>query len=567
MRGLLPASAILSIVAALSLFAADAPTVRPLRGLQESPLRVLIETNSATVFVSTDGSIPSPTNGHLYVSSLTITNTTVLRAAVFQNGQMLGRPTTHTYIFPRDILHQTGFSFPSTWGTNNGAPVPAYYQMAPEIVSAPEYRDQIEQGLRTIPTVSLVVASADLFGHERGIYAHPQQTGAEWERPASFEFIPPDQKESIQVDCGVRIQGGWNRRPEESPKHAFRLVFKKKYGPGKLKYPLFGNNASEFDSLILRAGCNNSWLHWSGVERRRAEFIRDQWMRDTLREMGQPSAAGIFVHLYLNGLYWGLYNLTERPDASFAASHFGGSPEDYDSFNADKTLEGDRATWQDLMTRLNKGVKTSADFAAVSALLDIENFIDYMIVNLYGANADWDRSSNWYAARRRNPPGKFLFFVWDAERTLEQINDDTIPSDDDESPTRIFHRLAENDTFRALFSKRVAKHLLNGGALTPRAAADRYHMWSDQLDLPIIAESARWGDYRRAVHQYKEGPYERYTRIDHWRPEVTPPLRILPSPHRCGPRQFRGRGLWDGPTSENQPDLLLTPTCLPILRL
>ena len=411
----------------------------------------------------------------------------------------------------------------------------------------PESHDSMERSLKALPSVSLVFAPEDLFGIEHGIYTHPEETGAAWERAASFEFISPDQNTNFQVNCGARIQGGWNRRPEESPKHSFRLVFRKKYGPGKLHYPLFGTNApAEFDTLILRAGCNNSWLHWSGVERHRAEYIRDQWMRDTLHEMGQPSAAGNFVHLYLNGLYWGIYNLTERPDAAFAASHLGGSPGDYDSFNADKTLSGDRETWTELMKRVNKGVRSAAEFSSVSELLDIENFIDYMIVNLYGANADWDRHSNWYAARRRSLAGKFKFFIWDAERALEQVNDNAIDFDDDESPPRIFHRLAENGEFRLLFSKHIQRHFAEGGALSPKRAAQRYRHWSEQLDPAIIAESARWGDYRRSIHQYKEGPYELYTRDQHWRPEVN---RILNDyfPRRVGIviKEFHARSLID----------------------
>jgi len=51
----------------------------------------------------------------------------------------------------------------------------------------------------------------------------------------------------------------------------------------------------------------------------------------------------------------------------------------------------------------------------------VRELIDFLIANFYGANADWDRASNWYAARRRNPPGKYQFFIWDGERTLEAL--------------------------------------------------------------------------------------------------------------------------------------------------
>jgi hypothetical protein len=311
-----------------------------------------------------------------------------------------------------------------------------------------------------------------------------------------------------------------------------------------LKAAIFGKE-TEFDSLILRAGCNNTWLHWDGVERKRGDFIRDQWMRDTVRDMGQPSASGTFVHLYLNGLYWGLYNLTERPDASFAASHLGGKAKDYDAFNADKTIEGDRKAWDVLMSRINAGVKSGVEYEQITEFLNIENFSDFMIANFYGANADWDRSSNWYAARRRNPAGKFYFFVWDAERTLEGTGNNTLDFDDDQSPPRIFHRLSESSAFREFFAQRVKKHFSGGGSLTPEKTAARFRYWSDKINLPIIAESARWGDYRKDVHPYKKGPYELYTRDTHWLPEVNRLLdSYFPARSAIVLQQFKEKGLY-----------------------
>lgn len=477
-------------------------------------------TRGANIFYTTNGAAPVPPTAQRYDGPVRVARTTTFRAAAFKGDKEVGTSCASTYIFLADTIHQTGSGFPKTWGTKEGKAIEADYEMDSEIVGKPEYRG-LKDGLKAIPTLTLTLAPEDLFAGERGIYSHPEESGEAWERGASLELFTADGRTNLQAGCGVRIQGGWNRRPEESPKHSFRLVFRKKYGAGKLRYPIFGEaHAAEFDSLILRAGCNNSWLHWSGVERRRGEYIRDQWMRETMGAMGHPSASGIFVHLYLNGLYWGIYNLTERPDASFASAYLGGSPEDYDARNAEKIIAGDGKAWEELMARINQGVKNREQFDAIGKLLDLPNFIDFMIVNLYGANGDWDRHSNWYAARRRNPPGKFEFFIWDAERTLEQATDDTFESDDDESPTRIFHRLCENEGFRKIFSERVKMHLSEGGALAPPRAAERYRRWSDQLDLAIIAESARWGDYRRDVHRYREGPYELYTRDGHWKPEV-----------------------------------------------
>ena len=448
--------------------------------------------------------------------TLPVESTTVLRVQGFKGTEPAGPELVRTFIFPEQVFRQDGRGWPTTWGVNQGSNVLAYYRMA-----KPEHPADLVAGLRALPSLSIITSQSNLFDSVQGIYAHPQESGSSWERSSEVELLFPDQRKGFSIGCGLRIQGGWNRRPEESPKHALRLIFKKKYGAGKLKYPVFGETGpKEFDELILRAGCNNSWLHWSGEERRRGEYLRDQWMRESSQAMGHPAARGIFVHVYLNGLYWGIYNLTERPDAAFAAAHLGGDPSDYDSRNGEHILSGDKLAWEKMMTAINAGMHTPEQFAAIGAMVDLPAFADYMILNFYGANADWDRASNWYAARRRDVSGPFHFFVWDGERTLEQVADNTMAFDDDQSPPRLFHKLKESPEFRKLFAQRARLHLTGDGALTPKAAAARYRAWSEKLDNAILAEAARWGTYRFEVHQYKTGPYEPYTRDAHWRPEV-----------------------------------------------
>lgn len=404
--------------------------------------------------------------------------------------------------------------FPKTWGSNNGEPVRAYYGEATNGLAA---------ALRALPVVTIQMDFNDLFDPGRGIYANPLKTGSEWERPAALSLAYPDGRKGFEVNCGIRIQGGWNRRPEESPKHSFRIEFKKKYGPGKLRQTLFdGAEPRVFDELILRAGCNNTWLHWSGEERRRGDYIRDQWMRDSYRAMGHPSARGEFVHLYLNGAYWGIYNLTERPAASFAALHFGGKPDEYDARNGNNILSGDAEAWNKMFALVNapSGLRGPEAYAAIGEWLDLEAFADFMLLNLYGANGDWDGGSNWYAARRRDAGGKFHFFVWDGERTLENPNDNRLGDDDDQSPLRLFQKLRHSAEFRKLFAARAQLHLQGKGALTPNQAGARFQQWADRLREAMPAEAVRWGSYRHDIHSYKTGPYEVYTREAHWEVEI-----------------------------------------------
>jgi len=96
-----------------------------------------------------------------------------------------------------------------------------------------------------------------------------------------------------------------------------------------------------------------------------------------------------------------------------------------------------------------------------------------------------------------------------------------------------------------MFAKRAQKHLTNGGALTPGNASERYARWSKELESAVVAESARWGSYRRDVHPYKTGPFESYTRNEHWRPEIQ---RLLTDyfPKRTGVliKELREAGLF-----------------------
>ena len=491
--------------------------------VSDSPVVLTLATRTpgARILYTTNGSPPSETGGLVYRHPLRISTTTVLRAAAFRPEFATTEILTRTFIFPEQVAHQTGAGFPRFWGFTNTQPVAAFYEMDRRITGSADYQKDLLKGLRALPSLSIVTELDNLFDPARGIYAHPLETGRDWERSASAEIIFPDGRPGFQINCGLRIQGGWNRRPEECPKHSLRLLFKKQYGAAHLDFPLFGPGGTQkFETVILRGGCNNSWLHWSGEERHRGDYIRDEWMRDTMAEMGHPAARGRFVHLYLNGLYWGLYNLVERPSAPFIAALQGGKPSDYDSRNSDKVLTGDTNVWDRLFTIANAGVTNAVAWQQVSSLLDVTNFADYMLLNYYGANADWDRSSNWYAARRRNPPGRYQFFVWDGERTLEQVADDRMDFDDDQSPPRLFQKLKESKEFRALFAERARIHCLGNGVLTPQRAADRFRKLAGSLDLAIVAESARWGSYRNDFHRYKGGPYERYTRNEHWRPEI-----------------------------------------------
>ena len=76
---------------------------------------------------------------------------------------------------------------------------------------------------------------------------------------------------------------------------------------------------AEFDNLVLRAQGSRSWGDFRQPDIEQTQYIHDSWARDTRRDMGNNEGHSTYVHLYLNGLYWGVYNLTERLGDSFFA--------------------------------------------------------------------------------------------------------------------------------------------------------------------------------------------------------------------------------------------------------
>jgi hypothetical protein len=75
-----------------------------------------------------------------------------------------------------------------------------------------------------------------------------------------------------------------------------------------------------------------------------------------------------------------------------------------------------------------------------------------------------------------------------------------------------------NADYRFRFADRVQQHFFHDGALTPENASARWDDVVDQIDGALIAESARWGDYRRDVAP--SGDRTLYTQEEHWRPAV-----------------------------------------------
>lgn len=522
-----------------------APRIDASGGFHDAPVLVRIEAAPGDFIRYTlDGSAPSEQHGQAYRGPIQVAETTVLRARSFRRGQPPSAIATRSFLFLTDVLRQSTrpdpARFPPFWGYysenyETGLPVPPDYGMDPRVVDDPKVAGRIAADLRGLPSLSVVMDPVDLFGmppiygDRPGIYSHPLEEGSEWERAASAELIFADGKPGFQIDCGIRIAGMWSRKPDVTPKHSFSLRFRSRYGQPRLRYPLFPESpVDSFDTLRLRAGQADSFLYLP-----RSLYVHDEWGRKTQAAMGGPSAHGRFVHLYLNGQYWGLYNLAEEPTAAFAASQLGGDEAEYDVIKGVEVVEqvhgkavahgsyevedGEVAAFEALLAIPREGPASDpARLARMAALLDLDRFIDYHLIEIYSANDDW-LTKNWRALRRRVGEGRWQFLIWDIERSvflraidprcgsdgdafcdIWQIGERRLPIDGDiaDSPgvMGLHAWLSGSAEYRMRFADRASQALQDGGLLAPAAVRDRYAGLLDQIDRGIVGESARWGD-------------------------------------------------------------------------
>jgi len=476
------------------------------RGLQTAAftLKLASDSAAATIRYTLDGTAPTPEVGTIFTEPMTVNSSSVVRAIAYTDADT-SEVLTHSYLFPSDVFHQHGIptGFPEKWGENE-----ADYEVSPTIADHPEYTSMIRESFDEFPIISLVTNQDFLFEDSLGIYTNSEERGSEWERPVSVEMIHPDATEGFLENAGLRIMGGITRNPDHYKKHSLRLLFKSEYGAKKLNYPIFGEaGENKHNTLVLRmVGQFNVTDHRS-YQAEKTQIIKDQFARELQEKMGNPAARGRFVHVFLNGLYWGMYNLTERPDAAYMEEYFGGNKTDYDALNSLEPVDGDSLVWYEMIELADAGLTNDEAYKSIQEYLDLDNFFDYMILNHWGLNTDWDYH-NWYATRKREAGAKFKFFSWDAEFMLAYFGDYYQGVVYDQSvyphPRHIFHKLMENPKAQMEFADRVQCHCFDEGTLTAENTIAHYSELSEQTKNIAVAETARWGDMTGVQYTYNE---------------------------------------------------------------
>lgn len=283
-----------------------------------------------------------------------------------------------------------------------------------------------------VKTISISMDEDDLFNKTRGIYclgdiydqttedersnpytcpANYNQKGKEWERPANIEIINEDKTVLLNQNIGMRIQGGWSRAFNQK---SLALHARKEYS---------GNNL--FDVPLLDEHLQKSYILRSGGYRdSKITKIRDLLNQGLSSDLGFETQKGEPIQLFLNGEYWGVYNLMEKYSEDYINSYYDISKKNVEIIECGAVDEGDESTLARYQQMVNFFIDTdlsiSSNYELAEQYLDIDSFINYMICEMYIGNIDWPKNNvRWYRSiekgEKENEDAKWRMMMYDTD--------------------------------------------------------------------------------------------------------------------------------------------------------
>ncbi len=372
----------------------------------------------------------------------------------------------------------------------------------------------------SLPVLSLSTNEANLFDYEHGVYvagvdfdtwrlnnpdtepnwnigANFNRSGVDWEFTGHIEFFEDNGNLGFNQDIGFRIHGGSSRT---LPAKSFRLYARNRYGNELINFPVF--KEEKFDSfkrLILR----NSGQDWQSA------LFRDPAIQHIVKHLKFDTQAHRPLILFINGEYWGIFNFRERYDKHYLESVHGVDKNNLDIvtnyYSAD---EGDMENINALFDYFDEhDFSLNENYAIAKTIIDIENFIDYNITQIFIANNDWPGSNTicWRLRTdsiRKNEisahDGRWRWLMFDTDvgmgfwswydyNSLERATDP-----ERGKATLFLRKLLDNDDFTVSFLNRFAD-LMNTTFL-PERTISVIEEFKKSIEPEIEEHINRWSE-------------------------------------------------------------------------
>jgi len=381
-------------------------------------------TGEGSIYYTTDGSVPTA-DSTPYTEPITLTKTTAIRAVNIMDGSLTSDTLDISYI--------------------------------------------INEG-HDLPVVSLVSAPNNLTGGT-GIYSNPT---ADWERPCSITLY--DGAEGFSIEGGMKMHGATSRVAQR--KKSFKINFRPRY-EGDLQYDLFGNGITQFSSILLRAAQEDTF----------STQIRDNLMHQlAIKACPElPSQDYKYCVLYINGQYWGLYNIREAHSTAHYANHYGYTEESVSMWK--EAWPADSETNKVYWFMMNNDMRKDENYDYVAEHIDIESLIAWTIIEAYSGNLDCNSPNVRFYYSTEDDMMRFALVDLD----LGMFGYDTfgIPLYTGYAFNNIPARLLDNEKFRVQFLTQLSEYL--NGPLANENVLPVLDDLQSQIRSEIPRDRERWG--------------------------------------------------------------------------
>ncbi len=308
----------------------------------------------ARIFYTLDCSAPDETSTP-YAGPIAVTDTTVVRAVAYQDGYLPSYSSSQSYLY--DAEH-------------------------------------------TMRVVSMVADPEDIFGPE-GFHTLYER---DLERPGHIEVYTEDGAQMLSENCALRLHGQGSRKYGQK---GFKVIARREYGTNRFRAPLFtGRDYTEYQSFLLRASSEDG----------RLTRMRDSILTSLARGTDVLYQETELCVLYINGEYWGHYNMRERICAAMICQYEGweGQEDDIDIVKGnDLVLRGSDDSFQAMLAYLRQhGVPDDETLARVGEEVDLDSFIAYQALQIFVGNAD---TLNVKRYRNPNADGKWHWAIFDLD--------------------------------------------------------------------------------------------------------------------------------------------------------
>jgi len=407
-------------------------------GFYASSFRVALSYPEQEVDIryTTDGSEPSLLS-LTYRAPIAVGDSQSVRARAFKGGYFHSEISSQSYIF------------------NNDSPLPVIH-----IATDPDNLWHDERGMYVI----------GVNGTTRHCPTTPKNWYQDWEYPAHITLFEPDGSLGFSAHAGISITGGCSREHEQK---SFNISFRSEYGTPELDYQLFPSKAqTQFKGFKLR-NSGNDWEH---------TMLQDAAVQSLLEGMVDIDMQSYRpATVYLNGVHWGIYNIRDRLNRHYVGHKFPGIDSDQldiiwnpaqvrKAHIVQEIREGDDVHFQDLYEFMaTHDLSDAIHYQYVADRIDINEYLNYVVANIYIANYDWP-GNNVKIWRPRTPDGKWRWMMFDLDlaanghgtarpwsNTLAIVTDGNSTTwPNKQETTLILRKMLENETFRNEYIQRTA---------------------------------------------------------------------------------------------------------------